>query len=118
MYIMHLCAAACTIEPLVQIDIFLQPHSLPVCGLRLHLWLCVVAGPQYSPLIVAGIVSIGITAAAILLNAEVEQGEQALGPITLPRIKSLNLSASAVPLAQAAALALALLGVFAGAYLP
>lgn len=69
---------------------------------------------QYSPLTVALVVSVGITAAALLLNAEVEQGEQALGPITIPRIKSLNIGAATVPLVQAAAIGLAVLGLVTG----
>ena len=56
----------------------------------------------------------GITAAAILLNAEVESGEQILGLVALPRIKNVNLTAAAWPLAQLGALGLALAGLVAG----
>ncbi|KAK9804495.1 hypothetical protein WJX73_009914 [Symbiochloris irregularis] len=57
---------------------------------------------QYSPLLVAGIVSVGVTLAAILLNSEVELGEKALGLLPVPTVKSLppglaNLSLSNLP---------------------
>ena len=81
---------------------------------------------QYSPLIIAGVVSFGVTAAAVLLNDEVEFGERAFGTIALPRLKSTALDPSRLPklsqlpepLLQAALLVAALTTVFFGAQTP
>ena len=73
---------------------------------------------QYSPLLVAGVVSVGITAAAILLNAEVEYGEKVFGLVSLPQIKNLkaNIDVGSVsePLIQAALIGLGVAGLLAG----
>lgn len=49
---------------------------------------CAAARKQFSPLVVAAIVSIGVTAAAILVNSVGEVGEQVVGGSTLSRLGS------------------------------
>lgn len=127
-FMMPLCKACCALSYSIKLQmqrLVALGHPQGAVEIADHMaWLLVYEGQkhlpaagssQYSPLTVALVVSVGITAAALLLNAEVEQGEQALGPITIPRIKSLNIGAATVPLVQAAAIGLAVLGLVTGA---